>query len=48
MDQIAEARSLLLQQSKKLNPSESYWFPQLNLLALTQSGHRGALGGGGL
>ena len=40
MDQIAQAHSLLQEQSKKLNPSDSYWFPRLSLLALTQSGLR--------
>jgi spermidine synthase len=40
-DQIAQAHSLLLQeQSKKLNRSESYWFPLANLMALTQPGRR--------
>jgi hypothetical protein len=43
MDQNVQARSLLQEQSKKLNRSESYWFPVANLLALTQSGRRGAL-----
>jgi spermidine synthase len=38
MDRIAEARSLLEGQSKKLDRSESYWFPLVNLLELTQSG----------
>jgi len=42
MDQIAQARSLLQEQSKKLNRSASYWFPVLDLLALTQSGRQGA------
>jgi spermidine synthase len=37
-DQIAQARSLLQQQSKRLDPSESHWFPLVNLLALTESG----------
>jgi spermidine synthase len=47
MDQIAQAHRLLQEHSKTLDPSESYWFPLLNLLALTQSGHRGALSPGG-
>jgi hypothetical protein len=47
MGQIELARRLLREQSKKLNPSESYWFPLLDLLALTQSGQRGALAAAG-
>jgi len=42
IDQIEQARSLLQAQTKKLNRSESYWFPLANLLALTQSDARGA------
>jgi spermidine synthase len=37
MGQVALARSLLKEQSKKLDRSESYWFPLLSLLALSQS-----------
>jgi spermidine synthase len=44
MDQIAQARSLMEKQSKNLNQSESYWFPLVSLLALTQSGRQGAGG----
>jgi spermidine synthase len=40
MGQFAQARSLLEEQSKKLDRSDSYWFPLLSLLALSQSGHR--------
>jgi hypothetical protein len=48
MDQIAQAHSLLLQeQSKKLNGSETYWFPLENLLALTQPGRQGRPAPGG-
>ena len=47
MDQIEHARSLLREQTKKLNRSESYWFPLANLLALTQSDARGAPASGG-
>jgi spermidine synthase len=43
MAQIAPARDVLKEQSKKLNPAESYWFPLLELLALTQSGQQGAI-----
>jgi spermidine synthase len=43
MDQIAQARSLLQQQSKRLDRSESYWFPLVNLLALTESGRQGVV-----
>jgi len=41
LNQSAQAHSLLQEQSKKLNRSETYWFPLANLLALTQPGHRG-------
>jgi hypothetical protein len=47
MDQIAQAQSLLQEQSKRLNRPESYWFPVLDLLALTQSRGRGAPAPGG-
>jgi spermidine synthase len=47
MDQIEQARSLLREQTKKLNRSESYRFPLANLLALTKSDTRGALASGG-
>jgi len=43
MGQVGLAHNLLKEQSKKLNPSESYWFPLLDLLALTEPSHRGAL-----
>ena len=36
MGQLELARSVLKEQLKKLNPSESYWFPLSNLLALTE------------
>ena len=39
----ARVGRLLKEQSKKLNPAESYWFPLLDLLALTQSGQQRAL-----
>jgi spermidine synthase len=41
MDQIAQGRSLLQEQSKKLSRSEPYWFPVLDLMALTQLGRGG-------
>jgi spermidine synthase len=47
MGQVEPARSLLKEQSKKLNQSEPYWFPLLDLLALTQSGQQGALAAAG-
>jgi hypothetical protein len=37
MNQIEPARVLLQEQSKRLNRSESYWFPLANLMAFTQS-----------
>jgi spermidine synthase len=40
--EVELASSLLIEQSKKLNRLESYWFPLLNLLALTQSSQRAA------
>jgi spermidine synthase len=42
-DQNAQARSLLQQQSRRLDPSESHWFPLVNLLALTKSGRQGVV-----
>jgi spermidine synthase len=42
MGQVAQARDILKEQTKKLDRSESYWFPLLDLLALTQSGHLAA------
>ena len=47
MHQIEQARSLLQEQTKKLNRLESYWFPLANLLALTQPDARGAPTSGG-
>jgi spermidine synthase len=43
MGQVDLAHSLLKEQSKKLDPSESYWFPLLSLLALTEPSERRAL-----
>jgi spermidine synthase len=43
MGEVDLARGLLNEQSSKLNPSESYWFPLQNLLALTKSGQPEAL-----
>jgi len=37
LGQIAQAHDLLEEQSKKLDRSESYWFPLVNLMTLTQS-----------
>jgi hypothetical protein len=46
-DRIAQGRSLLQEQSKKLSRTGPYWFPVLDLLALTQSGRGGAPAPGG-
>jgi hypothetical protein len=43
MGEVDLARGLLNEQSSKLNPSESYWFPLQNLLAFTKSGQPEAL-----
>jgi spermidine synthase len=43
LGQMSEARSLLQEQSKKLDQSGPYWFPLLNLLALTHASKSGAL-----
>jgi spermidine synthase len=43
MGHVAIAGSLLKQQSIKLDRSESYWFPLVDLMALTQASQRGAL-----
>jgi spermidine synthase len=37
MDQVSQANNVLREQSKKLDRSESYWFPLASLLALTQT-----------
>jgi len=48
MDRIAQAHGLLLQeQSKKLDRSDSYWFPLADLSALTQPGRQGGAAPGG-
>ena len=40
MDQVGLAHNFLKEQTKKLDPSQSYWFPLLNLLALTDQSQR--------
>jgi spermidine synthase len=47
MGQVAPAHDVLKEQSKKLNRAESYWFPLIELLVLTQSGQQGALASAG-
>ena len=37
--QVESARDILKEQSKRLNPAESYWFPLLDLVTFTESGH---------
>jgi spermidine synthase len=47
LNQIETARALLQEQSKRLNRSESYWFPLANLMAFTQSNAHGGQSLGG-